>query len=116
MSNFVKKPCKSCPFRLDVKPFLHPNRVEEIAYSAQNPYSDFTCHSTIEYDGDEDDLGRPTGDFSGSKTCAGFLTMRAQDGQDEDFLPEGFVPSWDLCYTDPYEMVDAYTEEWEKDK
>lgn len=113
MSNFVKKPCKNCPFRSDVKPFLHPDRASEIAYSAQNPYSDFTCHSTIEYDGDEDDFGRATGDFSKSKTCAGFLTLRAQNGEN---IPDGFEPSWELCYTDDWDMIQAYEDEWENNK
>lgn len=113
MSEFVKKPCKNCPFRNDIVPYLHPERAAGIAYSSLNPYSDFTCHSTIEYDGDEDEQGRPTGDFSGSKTCAGFLTMRAQDGED---IPDGFEPSWYICYVDPYEMIDAYDEEWNKTK
>ena len=110
MTDFMKKPCKTCPFRTDVTPFLHPDRAAEIAYASINPYSDFTCHNTIEYDGDEDYLGRPTGDFSKSKTCAGFLTMRAQTGED---VPEGFEPSWEMCYIDPYEMIDAYTQQWE---
>lgn len=113
MSDFVKKPCKKCPFRSDVTPYLHPERAEELAYSSLNPFSDFICHSTFEYDGDEDDFGRPSGDFSRSKTCAGFLTLRAQDGE---VVPKGFEPSWELCYTDPYEMIEAYTEEWERDK
>jgi hypothetical protein len=112
MSDFVKKPCKNCPFRNDVRPYLHPERAAEIAYAAQNPYSSFTCHSTIEYDGDEDILGRSTGDFSRAKTCAGFLTLRAQEGED---VPEGFTPSWEICYTDAYEMTDAYEEEWNKE-
>lgn len=112
MSDFVKKPCKNCPFRNDVRPYLHPERAAEIAYAAQNPFSNFTCHSTIEYDGDEDIQGRSTGDFSRAKTCAGFLTLRAQEGED---VPEGFTPSWEICYTDAYEMTDAYEEQWNKE-
>jgi hypothetical protein len=111
MSDFVKKPCKNCPFRNDVKPYLHPDRAEELAYLAQNPYSDFTCHATIEYDGDEDHQGRPTGDYSKAKTCAGFLTLRAQDGED---VPDGFEPSYDICYSDAYEMIEAFEDEWNK--
>jgi hypothetical protein len=109
--SFIKKPCKNCPFRNNIKPYLHPDRAAEIAYAASNPYSNFTCHSTIEYDGDEDHQGRPTGDFSGALTCAGFLTMRAQEGED---VPEGFEPSWNICYIDNYEMIDAYEKEWDK--
>jgi hypothetical protein len=110
MSDFVKKPCKNCPFRNDVKPYLHPDRASEIAHAAANRYSDFTCHATIEYDGDEDHQGRPTGDFSRSKTCAGFLTLRAQAGER---LPDGFEPSWEVCYTDDWDMIQAYEEAWE---
>lgn len=111
MDSFVKKPCKHCPFRIDVKPFLHPNRAAEIAYATQNKYNDFTCHASIEYDGDEDHQGRPTGDFSRALTCAGFLTLRAQN--DIDDVPEGFEPAWEMIYTDPTEMIWAYEEEWE---
>jgi hypothetical protein len=107
--DFVKKPCKHCPFRSDVKPYLHPNRAAEIAYASENPYSDFPCHNTIEYDGDEDECGRSTGDFSKTKTCAGFLTLRAQSG---GAIPDGFEPSWDVCYTDTYDMIQSYDDEW----
>lgn len=107
MENFVKKPCKHCPFRNDVKPYLHPSRAEEIAYVSQNPYSSFPCHKTTEYNEDSEDMECT----ETSKECAGMLTMRAQAGED---IPEGFEPSWELCYIDPYEMIDAYEEEWDK--
>ncbi len=45
-----------------------------------------------------------------SKEYAGFLTLRAQDGEN---TPKGFVPSYDICYTDAYEMIDSYEDEWE---
>ena len=101
----MKKPCKGCPLRNDITPYLTEERASEIAYATQNPYSNFTCHSTFEYDGGEDIQGRPTGDFSRAKTCAGFLTMRAQGGID---VPEGFEPSWEICYIDPFEMSEAH--------
>lgn len=109
MCNYVKKPCKNCPFRSDIKPFLHPKRAAELAYSASNPYSDFPCHKTFDYDGDEDDFGRKTGDFSQQKTCAGFLTLRAQAGED---VPDGFEPSWHICYTDEYDMIETHDNAW----
>jgi hypothetical protein len=108
MSEFCKKPCKHCPFRNDVKPFLHPDRAAEIAYAAENPYSSFPCHKTTEHDEDSED-----GEMlvtENSKECAGFLTLRAQTGL---AVPEGFEPSWEICYTDSWEMIDAYEEEWE---
>jgi hypothetical protein len=109
MSDFVKKPCKHCPFRNDVKPYLHPDRAAEIAYASQNPYSSFPCHKTIDYD--ENEEGEDERDMSKSKECAGFLTLRAQEAKE---TPEGFEPSWELCYTDSYEMIDTYEQEWNK--
>lgn len=106
MSNYMKQPCKHCPFRNDVKPFLHPERAEEIAYSTQNVYSSFACHKTTESD---DDTGECY-TTEASKECAGFLTMRAQAGED---VPEGFEPSWEICYIDPYDMTRSYEEEWD---
>lgn len=107
---FMKKPCKNCPFRNDVTPYLHPERADEIANSALNPYADFACHETTEHYED--------GPFEGeayqtekSRTCHGFLTIRAQAGEE---IPEGFEPQWSLCYVDEYEMYQAYEEEWER--
>jgi hypothetical protein len=112
MSDFVKKPCKKCPFRNDIKPYLHPKRAEELAYAAQNKYSDFTCHATFEYDGGEDHQGRPTGDFSNAKTCAGFLTLRASD---RGIQTPGFTPSYEIVYSDVLEMIYAHEEEEEEE-
>ena len=109
MSDFVKKPCKHCPFRNDIKPFLHPDRAYQIASSASNPYNDFPCHKTTEYDDESEDGEMIVTDKS--KTCAGFLTLRAQEGMR---VPEGFAPSWEICYTDAFDMFQAYDEEWNK--
>lgn len=109
MCDYMKQPCKHCPFRNDVTPYLHPDRAAEIAYAAQNPYNSFSCHKTTEYD-DEGDSGEMLV-TENSKECAGFLTLRAQGGND---VPEGFEPAWELCYTDEYEMIDAYEQEWDK--
>lgn len=102
---FMATPCEHCPFRRDVTPFLDPERAEEIAGSAWNPYNSFPCHKTLE----DDDEGET---FAGAKSleCAGFLTMQVGEGRE---CPEGFEPSPDV-YSDPYEMEDAYTEEWER--
>ena len=100
----MRHPCKHCPFRRDVKPFLHPERGEELAYHAQNPYNTFACHKTTEHNEYTDELeAGPT-----SKECAGFMTLQCQEGMD---IPEGFEPAYELCYMDVYEMIDAYSEE-----
>lgn len=109
MCDYMKKPCQHCPFRNDVKPFLHPDRALEIAYAAQNPYNSFPCHKTTVSDEDSED-----GEMmitENSKECAGFLTLRAQNG---GRLPEGFQPAWEQCYIDEMDMYQAYEEEWNK--
>lgn len=99
----MKQPCKHCPFRNDVKPFLHPRRAEELAYSTQNPYNSFPCHKTTEHDDESEDGEMRVTETS--KECAGFLTMKAQNGER---VPEGFEPAWEICYIDPYDMIQAY--------
>lgn len=67
MSNHMKKPCQHCPFKRDVRPFLHPDRAYEIASVSGNPYSSFPCHKTLEYD--EEDEEHLNYDRSASKEC-----------------------------------------------
>jgi hypothetical protein len=107
---FTKKPCAQCPYRRDVKPFLTADRGEELAYHAENPYTDFPCHkTTIEDDNSDEGDMMVTED---SLTCAGFLSMQVEWGGRD--CPDGFTPS-DLVYSEPYEMADAYAEEWGRD-
>ena len=111
--SYMKKPCQHCPYRSDVKPFLHPSRGEELAYHTTNPYNSFPCHKTTvsdeEFDGDGDEMV----ETENSKQCAGFLTLMATECG-EDRLPKGFVPSYDVCYTDAWDMTQAYDEENDK--
>ena len=109
---FCKKPCKHCPYRVDVKPYLTPERGEELAYHAQNPYNSFPCHKTTELDEDSED-----GEMiatSTSKECAGFLTMQiAING--EKYKPKGFEPSYDICFSDTWDMICHFEDESEVD-
>lgn len=111
MSSFMKKPCEQCPFRRDVKPFLHPERGDQLAYHAHNPYNEFTCHKTTEYNEETEEMEV----INTSKSCAGFLTLMANE-LGEDSVPKDFKPSYDLVYTDSFEMSQAYEDpdEWEK--
>ena len=52
--DYMPKPCAKCPYRRDVRPYLHPERAEELAYLCQNPYSQFYCHETTEEDPNDD--------------------------------------------------------------
>ncbi len=106
MDGHMKKPCKHCPFRSDVTPFLHPERAEEIAYAACNPYSEFACHKTTEYDEEGEDLEQT----ENSKLCAGFLAMQINEAGID--APDGFeIP--ENVYADSYEMTEAYQIEWD---
>lgn len=107
MSYFMKEPCKHCPFRTDVKPFLTPERGQELAYHAQNPYNSFPCHKTTVPDEQSEDSEMMCTEHS--KECAGFLTLQINEGAD---VPDGFTPS-DKVYEDAWAMCDAYDNEYE---
>ena len=109
--SFMAKPCPQCPFRHDVKPFLHTERAEDIAYAAENKYNTFPCHKTTVSD-EESDYGDRI-EVGTSKECAGFLTLRANI-IGEEFVHEikdGFKPAYDLIYDDACHMTDAYAEQ-----
>ena len=104
MADFVKKPCSQCPYRRDVKPFLTPERGEELAYHAQNPYNVFHCHKTLEH---SDDCEGGTYAGERSKICAGFLTLQHNENGRTSYDSDGFKPS-DNVYDDAFEMSQAY--------
>ena len=107
----MKKCCGLCPYSRKDTLYLRPERAEDFAYSAENPYNDFVCHKTgVE---DEDDFG-------GSKivrgekslTCAGFASMQnnINGGKMEDnhpIDPNAFEDSW--------QMIEHHTQKWEDD-
>ena len=98
-------PCQHCPFLKSVKPFLHPRRAFDIAVSSQYTFGEFYCHkTTVEDDEGDSYVGES------AQLCAGFLTMKARQCQQDD-LPEGFIPSWDLVYEDAQDMYEAYQKE-----
>jgi hypothetical protein len=106
---FMKQPCAHCPFRKDVKPFLHPERAEDIANSSQNPYNEFPCHKTTVHDEDSEDGDMMITDKS--KTCYGFMALQIQENGG---APENW--DWnhrDKIYEDAWDMTEAYQEEWE---
>ena len=105
MSEFVKKPCAHCPYRRDVTPFLRPERAEELANAACNPYSVFTCHKTLEHDDEGETYAGQN-----SQVCAGFLTLQHHMNGGTSYDRDGFVPSKN-CYEDSWEMIEAYEEE-----
>ncbi len=75
MNYNLTKPCSSCPFRADIKPFLTPDRAVEITDSIFRHQQSFPCHHTMVCDGEE---GLTTG--PNSEHCAGAMIMLEKMG------------------------------------
>ena len=71
MSYDLTRPCKKCPFRNDIKPYLRADRVKEIAQSLER--SEFPCHETVDYS-DEDEDGCAV-ESNNTQHCAGALIL-----------------------------------------
>lgn len=72
------KPCKDCPFRTDVKPYLTRGRVEDILFALAAEQRTFTCHKTVDYtDGTDEDEGFsvPRYDNPNEQHCAGAMIL-----------------------------------------
>lgn len=65
------KPCPNCPFRVDSRGFITPERGEEIQASLERGGM-FPCHKTVDYKGSTDGEGRVT---ANSVFCAGALIV-----------------------------------------
>ena len=68
----LKKPCKNCPFRSDIRPFLTVERAEEIFDGLIYSQGTFACHKTT-VSSDEDDCEMVT--TQKSEHCAGALIL-----------------------------------------
>lgn len=72
------RPCSNCPFRLDVPPYLRPERATEIARSVAGG-AEFYCHKTTKLV--EDDDGNAEMEIAAnSQVCAGSLILMAKAG------------------------------------
>lgn len=76
------RPCKHCPFRADIAPFLNPRRAAEIAGSLQRG-DDFPCHSTVEYS------EASAGDASNAARCAGAMIICEKTDQPTQAMRSG---------------------------
>ena len=72
LSYSLTKPCNNCPFRNDIKPFIRPERVDQIEQACVN--AEFPCHKTTEHDEDEDGYSIRV-DNADTKHCAGALIL-----------------------------------------
>lgn len=70
MNFSLKRPCAKCPFRTDVRPYLRPERAEEILLAITEQDATFACHETTEHDEDGDHMLTAK-----EQHCAGALIM-----------------------------------------
>lgn len=68
------KPCLSCPFRSDIRPFLTQDRAEEIGNAITLGQSSFTCHQTTVPCEGEESFGSMK-DGPNAQHCAGALIL-----------------------------------------
>jgi len=107
---WMKKCCEHCPFRRDTPLVLHPERAEEFAYMASNPYTDFPCHKTADY---AEETEYSEGGFvhgEHSFTCHGFKGMQLEENGtgNEGFATDG------QHFSDPWEMIEYHTEAYQR--
>ncbi len=76
------KPCKKCPFRTDVEPYLRQDRVTEIVTNIQQGGA-FYCHETTVVSGDEEDEMAAGPD---SSVCAGSIIVMEKMDQPNQHL------------------------------
>lgn len=106
----MKSCCGMCPYSRKNTLFLQPDRAEEFAYQAENPYTDFVCHKTgvtLE-DNDYDDKGGDIVRGEKSLTCAGFHAMQQIINGTEE-LSEIEIDYQDH-FSDVWEMYEHHVE------
>jgi hypothetical protein len=77
MKHAMRTPCDNCPFRTDIKGYLRPDRVREIATALFQGQS-FPCHKTTE-EWEDDDGGEMLA-TEDSQQCAGAEIFLAKQG------------------------------------
>ena len=110
---WMKKCCGLCPYAQERTLWLHPNRAEDFAYQATNPFNDFPCHKTADFFEDEQHDGDNSGFVFGEQsfTCHGFKTLQVNENGEED----GFVADG-VGFYDTHDMIGAHTEHWEEEQ
>lgn len=104
-------PCKHCPFRTDVTPYLRTDRVREICDSITDYDMTFACHKTTSHDDEGEHI--PS---SKEQHCAGATIMLEKMQQPNQAMRiaagRWFDPSklkMDApVYDTPDQMVEAY--------
>lgn len=78
----LRRPCPHCPFRTDVRPFLHPARAREIVDFITDGDGYFSCHEHNEFDDDDGEAC----EGERSQHCAGALIMLEHMGQPNQMM------------------------------
>lgn len=83
MNYKLKTPCKTCPFRKEGGIRLTKGRAREIIATTGNPGAEFACHSTVDYDAEDDDgdvrMAERRGN-GGEQHCVGALIFGDKRG------------------------------------
>jgi len=79
----LRKPCPHCPFRNDIKPYLTPERVEEIQDGLYR--GTFACHDTTVCSDNGDDDGEMV-ETKDSQHCAGALILKEKLGESSQMM------------------------------
>jgi len=106
----MNKCCGLCPYSRKNTLFVHPQRAEDFAYSAENPYSDFVCHKTGVVHEDHPDEDQQNSIVRGEKslTCAGFHAMQKIVNGDEK--NSEIELDYQDHFSDSWEMIEHHTE------
>jgi len=97
----MKECCGLCPYSRKNTLFLHPERAEEFANQAENPYNDFVCHKTgvVLEETEFDDRGGDIVRGEKSLTCMGFASMQHNINNGDDSVrvdPNAFEDAWEM--------------------
>ena len=85
MNYDLKSPCKNCPFRTDVTPYLRQERAEDIVEGIVDRQGTFTCHKTTVESEDDDGLGERV-DGPNAQHCAGALILLEKIGRPNQMM------------------------------
>lgn len=75
-------PCKDCPFRSDIEPFVSAARAREILDGG----AEFACHKTVKYGDEVNEEGEEIADTSKSQHCAGVLIILEKEEQPHQMM------------------------------
>lgn len=106
-------PCKHCPFRTDVTPFLRAARAEGICDHITDRDGSFACHKTTRHDDEGEAISS-----SKEQHCAGALIMLEKMKMPNQMMRIASRGSYDRTkldmdapvYDDAESMVNAYIE------